>query len=192
MKFKLLFQFSLITLILSLTIIFFYNYFIKDKNEIIIVENKNNIDLDVIKDIRYFSSDNEGNQYEIIASNGIPNKDDPNIIQLENVNAKIVFEKDRKILISSKSAIYNQENYNTKFEKNVLIDYLNHKVSCDSLETIFSENIAILKGNLVYRNLNTELYADIMEIDLITKSSKTYMLNKTNKVKINHSTNGNY
>ena len=46
--------------------------------------------------------------------------------------------------------------------------------------------MAILYDNIIYNNINTELYADKMEIDLITKDSKVYMNDINAKVKIIH------
>ena len=85
-------------------------------------------------------------------------------------------------------ALYNQDNYDTEFKKNVSIIFNKHTINCDNLKAFFSENIAKLSGNLVYKNLQTELVADVMEIDLLTKSTKTYMLNSNEKVKINYIT----
>ena len=37
-------------------------------------------------------------------------------------------------------------------------------------------------GNVIYKNLITTLHADKIDIDLITKDSKIYMLNKSKKI----------
>ena len=72
--------------------------------------------------------------------------------------------------------------------KNVRVIFNKHSINCDNFKAFFTENIAKLSGNLVYKNLQTELVADVMEIDLLTKSTKTYMLNSNEKVKINYIT----
>lgn len=186
MNIRVFFQLFLICIALIFSIIFFKKYFIKEK----IVEKKELVspqsDLNLIKDIKYFSTDNKGNTYEIIASSGITNNENPYLIELKNVQAKIIFEDNRKILISSNHAIYNQENYDTEFSKNVRISLENHDIKCNTLSATFSENTAILKGDVIYKNLKTKLFADVMEIDLITKSTKTFMINKNDKVKINY------
>ena len=51
--------------------------------------------------------------------------------------------------------------------------------------------MAYLSGNLIYNNLSAKLFADVMEIDLQTKSTKTYMLDKKDKIEIKYSFNGN-
>ena len=42
----------------------------------------------------------------------------------------------------------------------------------------------IIKKKIIYKNLNTELRADRIEIDLVTKNSKILMDKKTKKVKV--------
>ena len=45
-------------------------------------------------------------------------------------------------------------------------------------------------GDLVYNNLLTSLFADQMKVDLITRATKTSMINKQDKVKIVYKNNG--
>ena len=40
-----------------------------------------------------------------------------------------------------------------------------------------------IKNNVRYKGYNNKLYADIVEIDLVTKFSKIYMLDKQKKLK---------
>ena len=44
--------------------------------------------------------------------------------------------------------------------------------------------LVTLSNKVVYRNLNTELNADYMILDLIMKTSEISMYDKSNKVKI--------
>ena len=192
MSIKLFYQFILICIILIFSTIFFKKYFKSEQKveNLEIVENK--LDLNVIKDIKYFSKDTKGNTYEIIADSGVTDAENPNLIKLKNVNAKIIFDKKKEVLISSNYAIYNQENYDTEFNEGVMINYTEHKIRCNKLNAFFSKNIATLEGDLIYNNLNTELLADVMEIDLISKSTKTFMINNNEKVQINYiKDNGN-
>ena len=191
MKLKLFFQFFLILLVLFLSYKFFNKYFLQEKKIEITEEVDDNLTLNIIKDISYLSKDDSGNVYEITAESGLPINNELNIVELKNVNAIIKFENSKKIIISSNIALYNQENYDTEFKENVKINFETHNISCDNLKTEFSKNMAYLSGNLIYNNLSTKFFADVMEIDLRTKSTKTYMIDKKDKIEINYTSNGN-
>ena len=70
------------------------------------------------------------------------------------------------------------------------LSYEDNKISCKNIIVKFSENYAILSGNLVYNNLLTSLFADQMKVDLITRKTKTSMTNNNDKVKIVYKNNG--
>jgi lipopolysaccharide export system protein LptA len=59
-----------------------------------------------------------------------------------------------------------------------------HAITSDNLDLSFDENLATISDNVIYKNLNTRMQADKIEIDLITKNSKIFMNDKLKKVKI--------
>ena len=65
-----------------------------------------------------------------------------------------------------------------------MVTYNDHFISSDKLDLIFEKNLATISNNIIYKNLNTKLQADKVEIDLITKNSKIFMNDKTKKIKI--------
>ena len=106
---------------------------------------------------------------------------------MKTVSAEVTFVNNREtIKIFSDSAIYNTVNFDTQFSQNIKIIYGQHKIDCEFADLIFSNNLAIFYDNVVYQNIDTKLYADKMEIDLITKDSKVYMNDIKTKVKIIH------
>ena len=145
-----------------------------------VLKEKSNI----IKDIRYLSKDNTGNIYIINAEYGEINEDNPDIIFLKNVKAKISIVNSEDVFIESDFAKYNSKNYNTNFYENTKIEYAEHKINCRYLDLLFDVNQAILYENIVYKNLETRLLADRLEIDLITKNSKLSMNDGKEKIKI--------
>ena len=188
---KLLLQICIISVTIIFSIFFFNKIFFKKDFEI--VENKEVLDSDeknLIEGIQYFSKDIKGNTYLIEAENGIMDQNNQDIIYLKDVKAKINFDKKKIVTINSKRAIYNISNFDTEFLNNVKLKYGDNKLSCDKILAKFSQNYAILSGNLVFKNLITRLYADQMEVDLIARTTKTSMFNKNNKIKIEHLTNG--
>ena len=181
-------QFFLFAIIIILTYSFYKTYFnqepiskvsknIKDES---VSENKSNI----IHNIEYNTKDDEGNSYIIKSKKGEFNLEDPDLILMKDVTAVISMANSTPIKIYSDNAIYNKSNYNTNFYDNVLVNYMVHNIASDNLDLLLEKNLATFSNNIIYKNLNTELEADKIEIDLITKKSKIFMDNKSKKVKI--------
>ena len=189
---KTLIQIVLLSFLLIISVSFYYNYFSIDikteKGEI-----KNNVksnDQNLIKDLSYFSKDIHGNEYIIKAKTGTADIENPNLINLKIVNAKIKFDKKNEIIVTSQEAIYNNTTYDTKFSGDVLITFEDQLVTCDLLEAKLSENIAIISGNIFYKNFSSEIYADKIEFNLLDRSSKISMFNENEKIKINYIKDG--
>jgi LPS export ABC transporter protein LptC len=183
---------SVILLIASM--LYFY---MGNKNKIETSLNKNNdktnenISLkkkpsasNLIENIKYLSKDNQGNEYEIKAKKGKINLDDPDIIFMTDVLAVIKLKNSNPIFIKSNFATYNNKNYDTNFEGNILINHLIHKISGEKLDLSFKTNLATMYDKIIYTNMNTVMNADRLEIDLITKNSKIFMNNKYEKIKL--------
>ncbi len=188
---RLTWQISIILLTIVFSVFFLNKIFYKKDadvfiNKEIVKKNEKNL----IEGIQYFSKDLKGNTYLIQAENGILDQTDQDIIYLKSVKAEINFDKKKIILITSEKAVYNISNYDTEFLDGVRLRYDENKLSCDKILAKFSENYAILSGNLIFDNLFTKLYADQMEVDLIARTTKTSMFDKNNKVKIKYLTNG--
>lgn len=186
-KKKLFIQFLLIVIVIILCIVFYVKFFETKKN----IQSKSNEEKtvsnqNIINDIRYQSTDNNNNTYLINAKSGTTITNNPNLIELKDVNAVIKFDGEEQIVIYSKFAIYDQENYDTIFKEKVNVVYNEHSINCEKLNILFTKDLAILNGNIEYSNLETKMFADEMEINLISRTTKIYMLNKNDKIKVLH------
>ena len=191
MKKKIFLQVFLVFLTIVFSLILL-NQTLEKENKIVSKEEikKKETENNLIEGIRYFSKDMKGNTYLIESKNGTINKENPDIIYLIDVEAKINFDKDQLIKVKSNKAVYNINNYDTEFTENVKLSYEDNKISCKNIVIKFSENYAILSGNLVYNNLLTSLFADQMKVDLVSRTTKTSMANSQDKVKIVYKDNG--
>ena len=191
MKKKIFLQVFLVFLTIVFSLILL-NQTLEKENKIVSKEEikKKETENNLIEGIRYFSKDMKGNTYLIESKNGTINKENPDIIYLIDVEAEINFDKDQLIKVKSNKAVYNINNYDTEFTENVKLSYEDNKISCKNIVIKFSENYAILSGNLVYNNLLTSLFADQMRVDLTTRTTKTSMTNNQDKVKIVYKNNG--
>ena len=185
---------QLLLLIILFTIVFstFFLYFNKKENlkisNLPIFEEKDSLIDDktgtLIKDISYSFSDSAGNYYELLSDVGKVDINNSDKIFMTNVVATIYLVDSSPVKITSKYAHYNKINHETSFFENVKVTHLIHKATSENLDISFNDNIASMYNNIVYNKPGTKLIADRLEIDLITKNSKIFMDNKTEKIKI--------
>ena len=172
-------------------IFFFYKIYFADKELDISAEtnsdqkiSKNKKDSNIIYNIEYVAQDNDGNNYIVKSKYGELKNDQSNLIILKKVLATINIQNSPSIEIASDGANYNSVNYDTEFYGNVTLTYVDHIITSDNLDLYFQKNLAYFSDNVVYKNLNTSIQADKIEIDLITKNSKIYMNNTFKKIKV--------
>ena len=185
----LIFTFALISLLV------FFKYFnktITKDNLRINTEKTENINNSMIEDLKYLSTDKEGNEYKIEAKKGNIDKDNPDIIYLENVEAVILLQNSETILIKSEFAKYNTKNFDTLFNNSVSLDYGEHGLKSEFLNLSFENNLVSIYDNVRYLSGISSLKADRAEIDILNKNTKIFMENSNKKVQINNlSNNGN-
>ena len=68
--------------------------------------------------------------------------------------------------------------------KNVLVKYLENKITGEYLDFSVERNSMIISRNVVYTNLENILKADVINVDIITKDIKIFMYEKEKKIKI--------
>tara|TARA_B100000787_G_C15981049_1_gene201599 strand:- start:64 stop:387 length:324 start_codon:yes stop_codon:yes gene_type:complete len=103
---------------------------------------------------------------------------------MKKVTATINFKDSSPINIYADNALYSNFNNNTNFYGNVLVTYVDNVIESEKMDLFFEKNFATISNNVIYKNLNTQLEADKVEIDLITKNSKIFMEDKSKKIRI--------
>ena len=181
--------FFLILIIIVLSFVIYKFYFNNDVK----VEKINNTHKEeeskyssnIIENVRYISKDAKGNEYIIEALQGEIDYSTPNVIYLNNVKALVKLKNPNNINILSNYGKYNLNNYDTIFSKNVVIDYLENKITGEYLDFSLTRNSMIISKKVRYANLNNILKADVVEINIDTKDTKIFMYenNKTVNIK---------
>ena len=175
---------QLVLLLMLILIIFFiYNKYFYTENKIDEVKNTNslskesvekknllkkNMDNEIIN-LSYEKFDTNGNKYFINAKKGTIDNENPNIIYMNEVEASLIYLNNERLIIYSKEAIFNKENFKTTFSKNVKLLYQEQTLESDNLEFLIDKNIAIFRDNVKYYNQDIQAFADIVNINLITK-----------------------
>ena len=188
---KTILQFLLLFGVVLASVIFYNIYF-----------NKKNVNIDAIKtldlekslsegekgnliyNIEYLSSDKNEYNYIIKSQLGVQSDTNPNVIFMKKVIATINLKDKTPINISSKSALFNNITFDTEFNGEVIVIYDEHTINSEKLDLLFKKNLAFISDEIFYKNLNTQLQADKIEINLLTKHMKVFMNDKSKKIKI--------
>ena len=192
---KIYIQLLLIFLLAVITFFLFFKYFKKTNIEDDLrgnIEQSINTTDSLIENLKYLSTDKEGNEYKIEAKKGNIDKDNPDIIYLENVVAIILLKNSEYISIKSNFAKYNSKNFDTLFNDAVSVDYEDHLLTGNFLDLSFENNLVSIYDNVQYLSGFSSLSADKAEIDILNKKTKIFMESPGKKVLINNiSKNGN-
>ena len=188
MQKKYFFQLALVILIVFLLTVFmlYYNNNENDNySDLSINKDSDKIKKstdNIIKDIRYFSKDDKGNNYEIVSDFGEISLDNPDLIFMTNVVATINLKNSSNVVITSKFANFNNKSYETTFYENVKILRDDEKIRSQKLEFSLEKDLILISNNVILEKPGFNLKADRVEIDLITKNSKIFMNDSTKKV----------
>ena len=172
------------SVILTIILIIYFNLKKKTNNEDLISNTDEIYNSNLLEKIKYVAKDNDGNEYIINAATGEVDLNNSEIIFLKNVNSTIRLKNSDYINISSDFGKYNAMNYDTIFSKNVVITYLDNKITGDYLDFSLIENRMIISRNILFTNRENVLKADVIEIDIKTKNTKIYMYEQNKKVNI--------
>ena len=185
---KSLLQLFLIIIILLTSFFFFKTYIVKKDTHVVLENTFNGIDSEeksnLVYNIQYITRDEDGNSYILESDIGELNDDQKELIVMRGVKAIIESENSEQIIIYSNNAKYNKLNKNTNFYTNVIINFGSNHVTSDKLDFIFEKNLVTISKNIIYKNMDTKLEADKIEIDLLTKNTKVFMDDKSKKIKL--------
>ncbi len=188
---KKFFQLFIILILILLSFLFYLNFLKTDKTsnlkKIELKDNSSILDSDnnLIKNLEYNVAFDNDTKYSITAElSELRYEENIEIVEMQFVTA-IFNDKDGiPVIITSKNAIYNNSNYNTKFLNNVKVIYLSNMLLSEKLDINFNENIIKIYENVVYEGLQGMIKADNVELNLITKNMEIFMEDNEKKIEI--------
>ena len=203
-----LLQLSLLGLIFVISILFYNNYFLENKNIIkekpndnknetsiqkntnenqTLTLNENEIENNQIKNLLYKVDYSESGKYEIRSKLSKLNyNDDVEKVSMSDVSAFIVDKNANRIDIKSNKALLNTTTYKTSFFGDVQIKYLGSVITSNKLDFNFKENIILISDNILFKSINTKIEADNVRIHLLTKEIEVFMNNSQDKIELIH------
>ncbi len=185
---KIYIQIFLFSIIL-VSLIWFYSTYFNKKNE-----TQNNTNLTQEKDIsesnsnliynlNYETTDLDNNTYMIKSESGEISETGEDFF-MNTVYAKITLNDQTEVIITADNAVYNNNNYNTKFFGNVISKYGEHSIYSEKMDLNFDIDKIKISEKVLFKNLDTKIKTDNIEFDLITKNVLISMNNKTEKVSL--------
>ena len=185
-------QIFLTILVLIILIFVYQKYFKREFDENVAVnKDKNTNEENNLVNIVYESIDKEGRKYIITAETGNFKEEEPDLIYMTTVEAKIFLLDGSVIYIDSLNADYNTMNYDTKFYNKVKLNFLENNIFCNNLNIFLKDNLIEAFNDLNYKNLDIIMFADKIEIDLLTNNSKIYNFNENSVIIKSRDLNGN-
>ena len=176
--------FTLFVFLLIISLIYI-NFNKSNKKEALNISQENiTYNTNIIKNVEYTTKDKDNNEYLIKADQGEIDFANSNIIYLTEVYALIKLENSENVTIFSDYGKYNSENYDTIFTKNVIINYLDNKITSEYLDFSLERNSMFISKNVIYNNPENILKADVVEINIKTKDTKIFMYEDEKKVNI--------
>ncbi|MDB9811140.1 LPS export ABC transporter periplasmic protein LptC [Candidatus Pelagibacter sp.] len=189
MKKKTLLQ-LLILLIIIFIIVYFYSVSNENKKKINQIKSNDKVEIlntkdsNLIYNLKYVVEGADEINYIISSERGELKVDQPDLILMKKVLAVIKGKNNKPLKITADKAIYNTINHNTEFYENVLMTYEKQQINSNNFDLVFEKNLATITNNVLYKNPNTKLLADKVEIDIITKNLKIFMYDNNDKIKI--------
>ena len=184
-------------LIVIFSVLYFFYTKLNYKKNFVEIEKKNLIDKEnielveekiessnIIEDVSYSAKDAKGNEYFLKASEGTIDQSESNFIFLKSVSAIINLKNYKLIEISSDFGKYDINNYDTIFSKNVMITYLDNIITGDYLDFSWDKNLMLISRDVVLKNNENLLLADVIEMDIKKRDIKIFMYEDNKKVYI--------
>ena len=207
---KLLFQITLLSLLVIISFIFYDKYFSEtkivainnnnketkiqdnknedskkiDENELLNKENDNS-KKNLIKNLKYSVEVADSGKYEISSNlSQLIILNGIEVIFMKDVSAIFTDKNNKKVFINSNNAEFNSDNYNTLFTGNIRINYEDNLITSEKLHFNFIENNILVYENVIYKGLNGKMQTDNIKINLLSKNIEIFMNEISNNVKI--------
>ena len=165
-------------------ILIFLTYFLYPKvdkklSERVIIEDNqtetNNKTSNTFKNVEYQGIYNFNNNFTIEAEIAQILKDDPDVVLMNNMEANIIMNDGRTVVIFGDKGNYNKQNYDSFFEDNVKVTDGETVILADNLDLVASEDFMLIYNNVSVTNDSGNLIADKINYNFDTKFYKITM-----------------
>ncbi len=163
-------QFFLLTLGVLITYFTYYNKDSTDKDIISSKPIKESIpekeNKDVFFNIEYTGLDLNGNRYLLKSKEAQLDESKPEIVYMKDVSATFYFKDNTVLYVWSDEGIYNNKNFDMKFDKKVKAEYMNSKLFAEKAHYSNTENFLSIYENVRIKDIRGNLIADKLLFDI--------------------------
>ena len=128
--------------------------------------NNSKSDDDTFFNIEYTGLDLNGNRYLLKSEQASLNKQKPEIVNMQVVEAIFYFKDNTVLYIWSDSGIYNNKTFDMKFKNNVKANYLDSELFADKADYSNTENYLSIYENVKINDVKGNLIADKLLFDI--------------------------
>jgi len=130
------------------------------------IRNSSDSGADTFLNIEYTGLDLNGNRYLLKSELATLNKQNPEIVNMQIVEAIFYFKDNTILYIWSDSGIYNNKTFDMKFENNVKANYLDSELFADKADYSNTENYLSIYENVKINDVRGNLIADKLLFDI--------------------------
>tara|TARA_Y100001970_G_scaffold272552_1_gene369444 strand:- start:3027 stop:3629 length:603 start_codon:yes stop_codon:yes gene_type:complete len=163
-------QFFLLTLGVLIT---YFTYYNKDSTDKAIISSKPIKEIvpekenkDVFFNIEYTGLDLNGNRYLLKSKEAQLDESKPEIVYMKDVSATFYFKDNTVLYVWSDEGIYNNKNFDMKFDKKVKAEYMNSKLFAEKAHYSNTENFLSIYENVRIKDIRGNLIADKLLFDI--------------------------
>ena len=173
-------NFFLFTVIL-ISIIFYFYHISQNKGSI---KNDSFVEKNITKftNVEYKTSDENGRNYITRGKEAYLNKDQPNLIKLNNVHSFTKLKDGSTLDVKADKANYYKKSKNIKYYQNVEILNKDGIIKADIANFLADKNLIRLEKNVVYKDKKNIVKGDVAELNTITNNLEIFMLKKKDRV----------
>ncbi len=177
--------------LLAITIFYFVYYYKNIKNQDselvnnkLIESNEEDTTSNYFEDVEYKGIDVNGNRYVLKSQFASFDEQNPELINMVNMNAIFYFKNGKILNIYGDNGKYNNISNDMEFRENVKVIQDTNKIFSDNLDYFNSKRMINVYGNVEGESLDGTFESDVLELDL-EKQSVNFLMNNSEQVKIN-------
>ncbi len=178
-------------IVITIAVIFYFYNISQNKGSIKIekqqsneIKNNNLIEKNITKftNVEYKTSDDTGREYITKGKEAYLNKDQPNLIRLENVQSFTQLKDGSTLNVHANKANYYKKSKNIKYYNNVRILNKDGKITADVANFLADKNLIRLEKNVTYTDNKNTVKGDIAELNTVNNNLEIFMFKKKDKV----------